>query len=346
MRKQNEKPLISFILPNYNNQHVLDLFFEKFLENNTYDNYEFIVVDDGSEDDGLDVLNEWKKSGKIKNMQLIAEPHKGIINALNKALSVAKGEFIIRCDGDATIESKSFVEEFLKLYYINPNKIGVITSKVMIDNGNLHAVGRSITTEEGLHDRGKKVKNIQKRKWDWETFVDPYSLNNIINVPAELDSALGVFTFCDRKTALKIGGFDENYPLWIEDDDFYFSFRKFNKKVFYTPFIEICHRFSLRGNRNPSSWKRNKTLKQKMKNLFVRHKTDPDWRPNILRHDYQYWKEKWGFDLLNPSIENIKTKYAESEICWRYNPAMLKEGQEIVKKYLEVKQKELLDEIR
>lgn len=30
MEKQNELPLISFILPNYNNQHVLDLFFSKF----------------------------------------------------------------------------------------------------------------------------------------------------------------------------------------------------------------------------------------------------------------------------------------------------------------------------
>ena len=59
------KPLISFILPNYNNQHVLNLFFEKFLLNNTYDNYEFIVVDDGSEDDELKLLYKWQKSGLI-----------------------------------------------------------------------------------------------------------------------------------------------------------------------------------------------------------------------------------------------------------------------------------------
>lgn len=94
-----EKPLISFILPNYNNQHVLDLFFSKFLENNTYDNYEFIITDDGSEDDGLDVLYKWQKSGKIKNMIIFPEKHKGIINALNKCLFNAKGDFIIRCDG-------------------------------------------------------------------------------------------------------------------------------------------------------------------------------------------------------------------------------------------------------
>ena len=61
-----KNPLISFILPNYNNQHVLDLFFEKFLKNNTYQNYEFIVTDDGSEDYSLAVLRKWQNSGQIK----------------------------------------------------------------------------------------------------------------------------------------------------------------------------------------------------------------------------------------------------------------------------------------
>lgn len=151
-------PLVSFILPNYNNRHVLNLFFEKFLENNTYENYEFIVCDDGSEDDGLELLYKWEKSGKISNMQVIAEPHKGIINALNKCLFAAKGDFIIRCDGDATIETKGFVEKFLEFYYINPEKIGVITSKVIIDDGRLHALGRSVVSSEGLLDRGKKPR--------------------------------------------------------------------------------------------------------------------------------------------------------------------------------------------
>ena len=82
-----KNPLISFILPNYNNQHVLDLFFEKFLKNNTYQNYEFIVTDDGSEDYSLAVLRKWQNSGQIKNMTLIEEPHNGIINALNKSLA-------------------------------------------------------------------------------------------------------------------------------------------------------------------------------------------------------------------------------------------------------------------
>lgn len=361
-----EKPLISFILPNYNNQHVLDLFFEKFVINNTYENYEFIVCDDGSEDDGLELLYKWQNSGKINNMQIIAEPHKGIINALNKCLYAAKGNFIIRCDGDATIETKSFVEKFLDFYYINPEKIGVITSKVLIDDGNLHAIGRSVISPTGLVDRGKEpTEQIGKRKWDDKT-KPIKNLAKIIDEVAECDMALGVLTFCDRETALKIGGFDENYPLWIEDDDFYLSFRLYGKKCFYLPDIEVCHRFSMRGDRNPANWSRNKNkfswlFNKKTKSgktkyhllgvqVFKKKETNvrkkyyvfgiqvftrkyQSWRSKILQHDYSYWKQKWGFDILNPNMNDIKEKYKGTEILWNYDEDSRKLGQNIIQQY-------------
>lgn len=372
MTKQpNSNPLISFILPNYNNEYVLDLFFEKFLENNTYENYEFIVVDDGSDDKSLEVLYKWQKSGKIRNMKIIAESHRGIINALNKALYKSKGDFIIRCDGDATIESRSPVETFLNFYNICPEKIGVLTSKVIPDIKEvpLHAIGRSVISPAGLLDRGKVPNEpIGQRLWDWWTRpID--NLQDIINEPAECDTALGVFTFCDRKTALKIGGFDKHYPLWIEDDDFYLSFRKYGKKCFYIPSIEISHRWSLRGNRNPDSWDKKEP---KYKWLFYKKiQTNPynkieykifgktffkvkekdsvkrydlfgirvwnqpykGWRPEILIHDYKYWKKKWGFDCLNPDMDYIQKKYENTEILWNYDPEMKKHGEQIIKIY-------------
>ena len=361
-------PFVSFILPNYNNEHVLNLFFEKFLENNTYDNYEFIVVDDGSEDNSLEILKKWQTSGKINKMKLIAEPHKGIINALNKALYETKGEFIIRCVGDATLESKSPVERFLEFYNISPEKIGVITSKVVTDISNrpIHAIGRSVVSPNGLCDRGFEPKE-EAGKRTWDSLTQPVNdLNTMLNEPAECDMALGVFTFCDRETALKIGGFDKNYPLWIEDDDFYLSFRKHGKKCFYLPTVEICHRWSLRGNRNPDSWakKKNKftwlfskrvkeakvtykllglsvfkTNEEGLRKIYylfgvkVWSKKHIGWRPQILMHDYKYWKQKWGFDCLNPDMEEIKKKYKGTELLWKYDDSMKKQGEEIIEKY-------------
>ncbi len=346
MSDNENNPLISFILPNYNNEYVIDLFFNKFLQNNTYDNYEFIVCDDGSLDNSTIKLEKWLNSGKIKNMTLIKEPHKGIINALNKCLLCAKGEFIIRCDGDATVETKSFVEKFLDFYYISPDKIGVITSKVMTDFGTIHALGRNVFCKEGLHDRGKTLIKKSKRNYQENVYIQADNIDDIINKVAEVDSALGVFTFSDRKTALEIGGFDYNYPLWIEDDDFYLSYRLHNKKVFYLPTVEVLHRFSLRGERDAKLMGKNEKfgvfkIKNEgniqtymLQNKFPVFRTKKDkhkfkyyifvgfWLKifsknnkfitNILKKDFNHWKKKWKFDPEAPDIEKIKKIYSSS----------------------------------
>ena len=328
MSKMSHLPLVSFILPNYNNEHVLDMFFSKFIKNNTYENYEFIVTDDGSADSSVDVLKKWHNSGSIRGMRIIEEPHKGIINALNKSLFAAEGDFVIRCDGDATIETKGFVEKFLDFHSVAPDKIGVITSKVISDTGWLHAIGRSVISKEGLLNRGKKPDEpVQKRTWDYLS-SNLYDLSDILNKMAEVDTALGVLTFCDRKTAVEIGGFDPHYPSWIEDDDFYLSFRLHNKKVFYMPDVFACHRFSLRGNRNPAAWKQSW-----YKRLFKR--SIASWRPKILKHDYAYWARKWGFDPLNPDMEFIKCRYADTELVWDYDPQKKAEGERIIQEYID-----------
>jgi glycosyltransferase involved in cell wall biosynthesis len=285
-------PLVSLVLPNYNNQHCLDLFFEKFLEHNTYDNYEFIVADDGSEDDGLALLYKWQNSNRVTNLRILEFHHRGIVLVLNDLLAAAKGNFLIRLDGDATIESDGFIEKFLDFYSIAPDKIGVITSRVITDYGSLHAIGRDLFPA-GIMDRGKESSEpIGKRIHDRNVRIRQ-DLESIINEPAEVDTALGVCTFCDIQMARDIGGFDSNYPLWIEDDDFYFLYRLRGKKVFYLPSVEICHRFSLRGDRNPSMWSKNKTFFMKIKKFL--------WRREISGIIATY--KLFGFPLFN--IETV-----------------------------------------
>ncbi len=257
MNNVPKNPMISFILPNYNNEHIIDLFFEKFIENNTYENYEFIVCDDGSLDEGVSKLDKWAQSGKIKNMTVIKEPHKGIVNALNKCLEASKGDFIIRCDGDATIETKSPVEKFLELYSVAPDKIGAITAKITTDYDDILA-GSCQICPEGAHDKTQEIAEpVGKRKWSTKYKMRD-DAQEIASHPAEVDSCPGCFVFSDKKTALKIGGFDINYPLWFEDIDFYLSHRLHNKKVFYIPDVAVHHRFTLRGTRNNSDFKKGK----------------------------------------------------------------------------------------
>ena len=48
-----------------------------------------------------------------------------------------------------------------------------------------------------------------------------------------------------------------------------------------------------------------------------------------LHHHYAYWREKWGFDPLNPDMDAVLRRYGGSEVCWRYDEGMRAAGERI-----------------
>jgi glycosyltransferase involved in cell wall biosynthesis len=67
--------------------------------NQTYTNYEFIIIDDASKDNSLELMNSYAlKDNRIKVIK--NKVNIGLTKSLNKGISVAQGEFIVRQDGD------------------------------------------------------------------------------------------------------------------------------------------------------------------------------------------------------------------------------------------------------
>ena len=74
-------PSVSLILPNRNNEPVLDLFFETLARNTTHPVEELIVVDDGSTDRSVAVTSQVRSpgsdSGAVYTPEVVIEPHRG-----------------------------------------------------------------------------------------------------------------------------------------------------------------------------------------------------------------------------------------------------------------------------
>ena len=110
----NNQPLVSIILPVSNNESELSETIESVF-NQSYDNYELIIVDDASEDKTSTLLNSIEES----NVQIFFnDERKGISYCRNFALNKANGEYIFYIDiGNEWSEEylKTMMGAFLKL---------------------------------------------------------------------------------------------------------------------------------------------------------------------------------------------------------------------------------------
>lgn len=97
-RKSQNKPEITVIMSTYNRADYLPAAIESIL-NQTYKNFEFIIINDGSTDTTQKVLESYAKKDDriilVKNSS-----NKGLISNLNLGLDMAKGEYIARMDDD------------------------------------------------------------------------------------------------------------------------------------------------------------------------------------------------------------------------------------------------------
>jgi glycosyltransferase involved in cell wall biosynthesis len=81
---------LSIISININNKNGLRKTIESVVNQN-FTNFEYIVIDGGSSDGSVEIIKEFED----KISYWISEPDKGIYNAMNKGIQVAKGEYLL-----------------------------------------------------------------------------------------------------------------------------------------------------------------------------------------------------------------------------------------------------------
>ena len=91
-----ETALVSIIMPMYNAGKFLSKSIESVLEQ-TYQNWELLLIDDGSKDDSIDIALYGKR---FKNLLLKNEQNMGIAKTRNKGIEASKGQYIAFLDSD------------------------------------------------------------------------------------------------------------------------------------------------------------------------------------------------------------------------------------------------------
>ena len=113
LKKQNIKsPLVSIIVPCYNVEKYIDKGLESIL-NQTYSNWECIVINDGSKDNTENEIKNW--TNKDTRFTLISQENKGLSGARNTGLKNVNGDCIFFFDPDDLLD-KDCLNNLTELY--------------------------------------------------------------------------------------------------------------------------------------------------------------------------------------------------------------------------------------
>lgn len=153
--------IFSIILPVYNSEKFLDKTINSVLDQ-SYPNFELIIIDDKSTDNSLKIANKFQR--KDSRIRLISQPeNKGVASARNIGLKKVKGKYILFLDSDDTLPRNT-----LKYYKneIAKNEADIIQSRILT---------------KGIHPNNKNYLKGKNKIYDNITVIKKFL--NFRNIP-------------------------------------------------------------------------------------------------------------------------------------------------------------------
>lgn len=111
---------ITIVIPTYNCEGTIKNAVDSIF-NQSFKNVEILIIDGNSTDNTLKALQEY--SEKKRNLILYSEKDDGIYDAMNKGLTLAKGEWIYFMGGDDTLYETTTLEKVVEIQKDSNNNI-------------------------------------------------------------------------------------------------------------------------------------------------------------------------------------------------------------------------------
>lgn len=182
MIENDDVLLISIIMPVYNVEHYLQDSIRSVF-NQTYLNFEFIIIDDGSTDNSLLKIKEMISTYHVDNVRVIQTENRGLSAARNLGIKEAIGEYIFFLDSDDFLEIY-FLERMI--HYITNQKSDVLIFNYRnVDESGNQQYGKFSKYTTGIFTpQAIMVEylegNIQNYAWSYVAKRNLYLKNNIL----------------------------------------------------------------------------------------------------------------------------------------------------------------------
>ncbi len=246
------EPLVSIIIPVYNQFEYTYLCLKSIIENTKDVNYEVIIADDCSTDKTAQILEV------VNGIKVIKTPENlRFLRNCNNAAKHAIGKYILFLNNDTQVQ-KDWLSSLVALIEKDDN-IGMVGSKLVYSDGKLQEAG-GILWKDGS-------------AWNYGNKQDPNLPE--FNYVKEVDYISGAAIMIRQTLWRDIGGFDDDFaPAYYEDGDLAFEVRKKGYKVVYQPLSVVVHFEGVSNGTDTSSGQKsyqvvnNKKFYDKWKNIL------------------------------------------------------------------------------
>lgn len=208
-------PKVSIVVLNYNGKKFLKNCFES-LKNQTYSNYEVIMVDNASTDGSVEYVQEsFPWINVIRN-----ERNLGFAGGNNVGIKNASGDLIVLLNNDALADTK-WLEELAKTI-LSSAEIGIVGGKIYCSRSDKvwFAGGNFFPSPYKPWLLNVRKGDDQMREVDWIT---------------------GCAMMFRREVIEKTGLLDDGYFLYFEDVDFCLQAKRAGFKIVYNPNAIVWH---------------------------------------------------------------------------------------------------------
>ena len=179
----------SFIVPVYNTSKYLDKCL-KSLVNQTFNDFEIIIVNDGSTDNSKSIIYNYQK--KYNNIKLINQKNQGLSSARNNGVKEASGKYLLFIDSDDYVECNLLKEIDKEI-----NEVEVLRYQVMIED-----------------EDGNNVKTFNEKNFDVINGFDAFKmLSNYHFVEPAWCYVFKKDYYLDNNFKFETGVYHEDYGL-------------------------------------------------------------------------------------------------------------------------------------
>jgi GT2 family glycosyltransferase len=213
------------IIPTYNGQRFLGVLLDALLAQSWQD-FEVILADDASTDGSVAfVETNYPHVRLIVNRQNL-----GFTHTCNTAVDAARGRIVVLLNNDTQPEP-TWLDELAKAICANP-QAAIFASKILLfaERNKLHTAGDLMG-----------VDGIPRNRGVWQEDRGQY------------DQATQVFSGCGGAAAFRkevwqmLGGFDDDFWMYIEDADFAFRAQLSGWQTVFVPAARVYHHLSATG---------------------------------------------------------------------------------------------------